>query len=76
MRAASRVSGLAKAFFYAGARSLLVSHWKVPSSSTVRLMTDTFAELKQAPKIGRADALRRAEMAMLDRLARRGSRTR
>jgi CHAT domain-containing protein len=63
---AGGLSGLAKAFFYAGARSLLVSHWKVPSNSTVKLMTDTFAALKEEPKIGRAEALRRAEMAMLD----------
>jgi len=54
------------AFFYAGARSLLVSHWKVPSKATVKLMTSTFAELAKNPNIGRAEALRRAEMAMLD----------
>src|SRR5262249_61808427 len=63
---ASGLSGLAKAFFYAGARSLLVSHWRVPSNSTVKLMTDAFAELKAGTKVGRAEALRRAEMAMLD----------
>jgi CHAT domain-containing protein/tetratricopeptide (TPR) repeat protein len=63
---AGGLSGLARAFFYAGAKSLLVSHWKVPSNSTVKLMADTFAELKKDPKIGRAEALRRAEMAMLD----------
>ena len=50
------------AFFYAGARSLLVSHWKVPSKATVKLMTSTFAELAKNPNIGRAEALRRAEM--------------
>jgi len=63
---AGGLSGLAKAFFYAGARSLLVSHWKVPSNATVKLMTDAFTELKQDPKIGHAEALRRAEMKMLD----------
>jgi CHAT domain-containing protein len=34
---AEGLSGLAKAFFYAGARSLLVSHWAVVSDATVRL---------------------------------------
>jgi len=63
---AEALSGLARAFFYAGARSLLVSHWKVPSNATVKLMTDTFAELKADTNIGRAEALRRAEIAMLD----------
>ena len=59
------LSWLAKAFFYAGARSLLVSNWSVPSSATVRLVVDAFDEIKKHPAIGRAEALRRAEMAML-----------
>jgi CHAT domain-containing protein len=63
---AGGLSGLAKAFFYAGARSLLVSHWSVPSRATVKLITDAFDELAKDPKIGRAEALRRAEIAMLD----------
>src|SRR5882672_8052503 len=63
---AGGLSGLAKAFFYAGARSLLVSHWPVPSKATVKLVTRMFDELKKDPTIGRAEALRRAEMAMLD----------
>ncbi len=32
--------GLAKAFFYAGARALLVSHWSVQSEAAVRLTTE------------------------------------
>jgi CHAT domain-containing protein len=63
---AGGLSGLAKAFFYAGARSLLVSHWSVPSQATVKLVTGAFDELAKDPSIGRAEALRRAEMAMLD----------
>jgi CHAT domain-containing protein len=63
---AGGLSGLAKAFFYAGARSLLVSHWSVPSVATVKLTTGAFAELARDPSIGRAEALRRSMMAMLD----------
>jgi CHAT domain-containing protein len=63
---AGGLSGLAKAFFYAGARALLVSHWSVPSTATVKLITTTFDRLKRDPAIGRAEALRRAETAMLD----------
>jgi CHAT domain-containing protein len=63
---AGGLSGLAKAFFYAGARSLLVSHWPVPSEATVKLVVGAFDELKKDPSIGRAEALRRAEMMMLD----------
>jgi CHAT domain-containing protein len=62
---AGGLSGLAKAFFYAGARSLLVSNWGVPSHATVKLITGIFDELRKDSTIGRAEALRRAEMAML-----------
>jgi CHAT domain-containing protein len=63
---AGELSGLAKAFFYAGARSLLVSHWPVRSNAAVQLTTDAFAELAKDPTIGRAEALRRSMMVMLD----------
>lgn len=39
------LSGLARAFFYAGARSLLVSHWEVSDQATTALITGTFAGL-------------------------------
>lgn len=39
------LSGLARAFFYAGARSVLVSHWEVSDTATTELITRTFAEL-------------------------------
>jgi CHAT domain-containing protein len=60
------LSGLAKAFFFAGSRALLVSHWSVPSQATVKLVTGTFEALKKDPSIGRAEALRRSQLAMLD----------
>jgi CHAT domain-containing protein len=52
--------GLARAFFYDGARSLLISHWEVSSDFTVKFITKAVAELKSDPKIGRAEALRRS----------------
>jgi CHAT domain-containing protein len=63
---ADGLSGLARAFFYAGARALLVSNWPVWSKAAVALTTGTFAAMAKDPRIGRAEALRRAEMAMLD----------
>lgn len=39
------LSGLARAFFYAGARSVLVSHWEVSDAATTALISDTFAGL-------------------------------
>ncbi|MDA9399350.1 CHAT domain-containing tetratricopeptide repeat protein [Bradyrhizobium sp. CCBAU 45389] len=63
---AEALSGLARSFFYAGARALLVSHWAVDSEAATRLTTSTFALLKNEPKIGRAEALRRAMLAYVD----------
>jgi CHAT domain-containing protein len=57
---AEALSGLARAFFYAGARALLVSHWAVDSAAATRLTTSAFDILKSDPKLGRAEALRRA----------------
>jgi CHAT domain-containing protein/tetratricopeptide (TPR) repeat protein len=63
---AEALSGLARAFFYAGARALLVSHWAVNSYAAARLTTSTFDILKSDPKLGRAEALRRAMLAYMN----------
>jgi CHAT domain-containing protein/tetratricopeptide (TPR) repeat protein len=63
---AEALSGLARSFFYAGARSLLVTHWAVDSAAATRLTTSTFDLLKTEPGIDRAEALRRAMLAYLD----------
>ncbi|HSR80673.1 MAG TPA: CHAT domain-containing tetratricopeptide repeat protein, partial [Hyphomicrobiaceae bacterium] len=62
---AEALSGLARAFFYAGARALLVSHWAVDSQATVSLVTKAFDALKGEPDIGRAQALRRSMLALI-----------
>jgi CHAT domain-containing protein len=54
---AEALSGLARAFFYAGARSLIVSHWTVDSDSAVKLMTGLFDALKKNPRLSHAQAL-------------------
>ena len=54
------LSGLARAFFYAGARSLLVSHWAVSDRATTRLITETFAAMDERDIGGRARALQSA----------------
>jgi len=63
---AEALSGLARAFFYAGARALLVSHWAVDSNAATRLTTSTFDLMKSDPSIGRAEGLRRAMLAYLN----------
>src|SRR5205823_11062062 len=63
---AEALSGLARAFFYAGARALLVSHWAVESNAAMRLTTSTFDVMKLDRSAGRAEALRRAMLAYLN----------
>jgi CHAT domain-containing protein/Tfp pilus assembly protein PilF len=63
---AEALSGLARSFFYAGARALLVTHWAVDSEAATRLTTSTFDLLKAEPGIGRAEALRRAMLTYLN----------
>jgi CHAT domain-containing protein len=65
------LSGLARAFFYAGARSLMVSHWPVASDAAVRLATGAVAELAAQPDLSRAEALRRAMVAEIEAGGRR-----
>ena len=57
-------SGLAKAFFYAGTKALLVSHWAVDSKNTVALTSRLFAETKGGASP--AEALRRAMISLAD----------
>lgn len=62
---ADALSGLARAFFYAGARALLVSHWAVYSDAAVALTTRTFSALTADPRIGRAEAFRRTMLELI-----------
>ena len=62
---AESMSGLAKAFFYAGARSLLVSHWPVMSEATVPLTTEMLKEYEANPAEGKAEAQRKAMLALM-----------
>ncbi len=55
---AEGLSGLAKAFFYAGARSLLVSNWYVESESAVLITTEMLKSYAADAKLGKAEALR------------------
>src|SRR5262249_1708985 len=63
---AEAMSGMARAFLYAGARALLVSHWEVDSEAAVKLTTRAFTELKTNPAIGRAEAYRRSMRELIE----------
>ena len=64
---AEAFSGLARAFIYAQARALLVSHWAVYSDATVKLITGAIREMAHSSKVGRAEALRRSMLALIDK---------
>ena len=56
-------TGLAHAFLYAGARSLLLSHWQVRDDAASRLSVATVQGA--AAGVDRAEALRRATLALI-----------
>ena len=60
------VSGLGRAFFYAGARALLVSNWPVETEAARGLMTDLFRRQSADNALGKAEALRKAMLGMVD----------
>jgi CHAT domain-containing protein/tetratricopeptide (TPR) repeat protein len=63
---AEALSGLARAFFYAGTRAILVSHWSVASDATARLTTGLFEEAMRAPSMRRSEALRRSMLRLIE----------
>jgi CHAT domain-containing protein len=67
---AEGLSGLARAFFYAGAKSLVVSHWDVDSDATVTLMDGLFEALKVNPHLSHAEALRLSMLKMIGNSAK------
>jgi len=62
--AGESLSGLARSFFYAGARALLVTHWAVDDRMAAFLVVKTMAE--RAGGRGSAAALRAAQLSVLD----------
>jgi CHAT domain-containing protein len=64
---AEALSGLGRAFIHAGARSLLVSHWSVYSEATVKLITGAVREMVGDATVGRAEAMRRSMLALIDK---------
>jgi CHAT domain-containing protein len=63
---AEALSGLCRAFFYAGARALLVTNWPVETNSTKALTTDLFERQAQNPLLTRAEALRQSMLFIID----------
>ncbi len=66
---AEAVSGLGRAFFYAGARSLLVSNWAVETTSARELTTELFRRQAANATLTRAEALRQSMLALMTKHA-------
>ena len=56
------LSGLAESFFIAGARSMLVTHWQVPSVATATLMKNLFGNIGDERGLSTDQALQRAQV--------------
>ncbi len=54
------LSGLARAFFYAGARNLLASHWPVRDDVAARMTVRTIEIARDNPNLSRAEAFAQA----------------
>ena len=61
------LSGLARSFFYAGARSIMVTHWSVNDQVTAFLVADMLRRLQGGEGAGAAGALRYTQLGVLAR---------
>jgi CHAT domain-containing protein len=58
------LSGLARGFFYAGSKAVLVTHWAVESKSAQELATRTM-QYYARENMGRAESLRQAQLDLI-----------
>jgi CHAT domain-containing protein len=65
-KAEEALSGLARGFFYAGSRSMLVTHWAVDSESAVILTTQTFHNNQTKTTEAKAESLRKAMLTVMN----------
>jgi CHAT domain-containing protein len=63
---AEAASGLGQAFFYAGARALLVTNWSVDSQSAREITSELFRRQTANPGLSRSEALRESMMTLVD----------
>ncbi len=63
---AEAVSGLGRAFFYAGTRAVLVSMWPVETTSAMKLTTGLFRYQREDRSLNRARALQKTILQLID----------
>ena len=64
-KAEEALSGLARGFFYAGSRSVLVTHWAVESESAKQLMAGTFEHYATNTLAPKSESLRQAMLKVM-----------
>ena len=60
------LTGLGRAFFYAGTRSILASMWPVETTSAKKLVSDIFRNQQSDKTLSRAAALRKSMIGLID----------
>ena len=68
--AGESLSGLARSFFFAKARSLMVTHWEVSDQVAALVVVLALNTMKEKPELGVTGAIRDAQLALLDRAAK------
>ena len=63
------VSGLGRAFFYAGAKSLLVTSWAVETESARMLTTEAFRRQSMDASLSRSGALQQSSLSLMKKTA-------
>ena len=70
--AGESLSALARAFFYAGSRSLVATHWSLNDAAAEQLVAGLLQNYKTNAGDGLAQSLRAAQLALLDSAGRDG----
>lgn len=63
---AEGLTGLARSFFYAGTRSILVTHWEVETNAALFITTETFKNLANNDNLKKSESLRNAKLKYLN----------
>jgi CHAT domain-containing protein len=65
-KGAEAISGLGRAFLYAGTRTILVSMWPVETTSARLLTTGLFRYQQEDQTLSRAKAMQKSTLALID----------